>query len=93
MPGATHCRPDGGITGSWVRLGWACNQKPGLDLKNEKTEAYFPEVVLRGASRLQSRLKAYYGKLSTRRIHYGGWYNMTNENSPLICRCNLMELI
>ena len=31
--------------------------------------------------------------LSTRRIHYGGWYNMTNENSPLIGRCNLMGLL
>ena len=84
MPGATHCRPDGGVTGSWVKLGWAFNQKPDLDPQDQKTEASFPEVVLRGASRLQPSLKAYYGKLPSRRVHYGGWYNMTNENWPLI---------
>ena len=84
MPGATHCRPDGGVTGSWVKLGWAYNQKPDLELQNQKTEASFPEVVLRGTSRLQPSLKAYYGKLPSRRVHYGGWYNMTNENWPLI---------
>ena len=84
MPGATHCRPDGGVTSSWVKLGWAYNQKPDLDLQNQKTEASFPEVVLRGTSRLQPSLKAYYGKLPSRRVHYGGWYNMTNENWPLI---------
>ena len=37
-------------------------------------------MALRGASRLQPSLKAYYGKLPPRRIHYGGWYNMTKEN-------------
>ena len=84
LPGATHCRPDGGVTGNWVKLGWAYNQKPDLDLQDQKTEASFPEVVLRGTSRLQPSLKAYYGKLPSRRVHYGGWYNMTNENWPLI---------
>jgi len=84
MPNATHCRPDGGITGNWVKLGWAYNQTPDFDCQTQKTDTSFPEVVLRGASRLQPSLKAYYGKLPPRRIHYGGWYNMTKENWPLI---------
>ena len=84
MPNATHCRPDGGITGNWVKLGWAYNQTPDFDCQTQKIDTSFPEVVLRGASRLQPSLKAYYGKLPSRRIHYGGWYNMTNENWPLI---------
>ena len=84
MPNATHCRPDGGITGNWVKLGWAYNQTPDFDCQTQKIDTSFPEVVLRGASRLQPSLKAYCGKLPSRRIHYGGWYNMTNENWPLI---------
>ena len=84
MPNATHCRPDGGITGNWVKLGWAYNQTPDFDCQTQKIDTSFPEVVLRGASRLQPSLKAYYGKLPSRRIHFGGWYNMTNENWPLI---------
>ena len=32
MPNATHCRPDGGITGNWVKLGWAYNQTPDFRL-------------------------------------------------------------
>ena len=84
MPNATHCRPDGGIIGNWVKLGWAYNRTPDFDCKTQKTDTSFPEVVLRGASRLQPSLKAYYGNLPSRRIHFGGWYNMTNEIWPLI---------
>jgi glycine/D-amino acid oxidase-like deaminating enzyme len=38
MPGGTHCRPDGGARGKWVKLGWAYNQQtsePQEDLANE----------------------------------------------------------
>lgn len=28
MPGSTHCRPDGGDQGTWIKLGWAYNRTP-----------------------------------------------------------------
>ena len=44
----------------------------------------FPEIALRGAARLNPNLKAYYGYLPQKQVHYGGFYNLTEENWPLI---------
>ena len=84
MPGAIHCRPDGGPNRTWIKLGWAYNQRPDESCNGYKNDDFFPEVVLRGAARLNPNLKHYYGSLPARRVHYGGWYTMTDENWPLI---------
>jgi glycine/D-amino acid oxidase-like deaminating enzyme len=84
MPGAIHCRPDGGEHGRWIKLGWAHNKHPSQPTADLPTDANFPEIVLRGASRLNPGLRAYYGRLPGRLSHYGGYYTMTRENWPLI---------
>jgi len=84
MPGAIHCRPDGGDEGTWVKLGWAFNQAAESARLAPVLDDTFPEIVLRGAARLNPSLKAYYGKLPRHRYHYGGYYTMTDENWPLI---------
>jgi glycine/D-amino acid oxidase-like deaminating enzyme len=84
MPGAIHCRPDGGDAGRWVKLGWAYNTRPAPAAWEPPLDRQFPEIVLRGAARLNSALRAYYGKLPRGTHHYGGWYTMTEENWPLI---------
>jgi glycine/D-amino acid oxidase-like deaminating enzyme len=84
MPGGIHCRPDGGADGSWIKLGWAYNSRPQEPDRAPVLEPHFPEIVLRGATRLQPALKAYYGKLPRGYSHYGGYYTMTPENWPLI---------
>ncbi len=84
MSGAIHCRPDGGDNGSWVKLGWAFNEtsvKP--EMQPALTDTY-PEIVLRGAARLNPGLKTYYGRLPRNMHHYGGYYTLTEENWPLI---------
>ncbi len=84
MPGAVHCRPDGGDRGTWLRLGWAFNSKQDQARWDPPLVDSFPEVVLRGAARLNPSLKRYYGALPRGMHHYGGWYTMTEENWPLI---------
>ncbi len=84
MPGAIHCRPDGGDAGSWIKLGWAYNQRAAQPTRELPLDEHFPDVVLRGAARLNPSLKAYYGQLPRNMHHYGGWYTMTAENWPLI---------
>ncbi|KZK84520.1 D-amino acid dehydrogenase small subunit [Pseudovibrio sp. Ad13] len=84
MPGAIHCRPDGGDNGSWLKLGWAYNETPQNVAWEPVLNDQFPEIVLRGAARLNPSLKAYYDKLPRNMTHYGGWYTMTEENWPLI---------
>lgn len=84
MPGAIHCRPDGGEHGRWIKLGWAYEQNPTAVQWEPQVDDHFPEIVLRGASRLIPRLKTYYGALPRQMTHYGGYYTMTDENWPLI---------
>jgi glycine/D-amino acid oxidase-like deaminating enzyme len=91
IPGVTHCRPDGGDSGTWVKLGWAYNSevsKPQQDLANEPLfNEQFPEIVLRGTAALNPALKQYSESFPTRWAHYGGYYPMTRENWPLIGPC------
>jgi len=84
MPGAIHCRPDGGDKGTWVKLGWAYNDTPARATWVPPLDDNFPDIVLRGASRLNPTLKTYYGQLPRNTHHYGGWYTVTEENWPLI---------
>ncbi len=84
MPGGIHCRPDGGDHGKWIKLGWAYNRQPSEPQDDLPTDPNFPDIVLRGASRLNPRLKQYYGRLPRQITHYGGYYTMTKENWPLI---------
>jgi len=84
MPGSIHCRPEGGDRGKWIKVGWAFNTTPSVPAADLPLDPNFPEIVLRGASRLNPGLKAYYDRLPSRLSHYGGYYTMTRENWPLI---------
>lgn len=87
MPGAIHCRPDGGDHGRWIKLGWAFNNTIEPPSWMPPLSPSFPEIVLRGAARLNPSLRAYYNHLARAMHHYGGWYAMTAENWPLIGAC------
>jgi len=88
MPSGVHCRPEGGLRGRWVKLGWAFNQRasqPQTDLANEPAiHPQFPEIVMRGAASLIPALASYVDAPPPRYSHYGGYYTMTEENWPLI---------
>lgn len=84
LPGAVHCRPEGGDKGTWLKLGWAYNQSTAPVSFTPPFDDQFPEIVLRGAARLNPALKAYYGQLPRSMVHYGGFYTLTRENWPLL---------
>jgi len=84
MPGSIHCRPDGGDNSQWIKLGWAYNSEASVGGRNPVLDDEFPEIVLRGAARLNPALKDYYGNLPKNTRHYGGYYTLTEENWPLI---------
>ncbi len=88
LPPGTHCRPDGGVHGTSVKLGWAYNQtasEPQRELADEAAiDPQFPEIVMRGAAALLPALNAYVDEPPSRFAHYGGYYTMTQENWPLI---------
>lgn len=88
IDGGIHCRPEG--AGNWIKLGWAYNRKPSQLGKHQvlmddpMADPNFPEIVIRGAARLNPSLEPYINELPKGRVHYGGYYTMTKENWPLI---------
>ena len=88
LPLGSHCRPDGGVHGKWVKLGWAYNKQRSVsqeDMVNEKAVVEsFPEIVIRGAAAFIPALEPYIAAPPPRFSHYGGYYTMTEENWPLI---------
>lgn len=88
IDGGIHSRPEG--QGNWVKLGWAYNRETSIPnnaqelIEDSRYDSSFPEIVLRGASRLNSNLLPYVETLPTGLVHYGGYYTMTKENWPLI---------
>lgn len=84
MPGGIHRRPEGGEGGRWIKLGWAYNTTPSDPAGEPPIDPNFPDVVIRGASRLSPALQTYLGRLPRGARHYGGYYAMTPENWPLI---------
>jgi glycine/D-amino acid oxidase-like deaminating enzyme len=86
MNGGIHCRPDGAVDGTRIKLGWAYNEQASDPHQADPVDPQFPDTVLRGASRLQPALAAYIGRLPRGAHHYGGYYTMTGENWPLIGR-------
>ena len=86
MKGSIHCRPDGPVDGAWIKLGWAYNETPSDPHHAEPADPNFPDIVVRGASRLNPALAQYVGRLPRGMRHYGGYYTQTRENWPLIGR-------
>jgi len=84
FPGSIHCRPEGGDNGTWVKLGWAFNNTPTCATRTPTLLDAFPEIVLRGAARLNPSLKHYYNHMPAKLHHYGGYYTLTDENWPLV---------
>lgn len=84
MPGGIHRRPEGGEGSRWIKLGWAYNIMPSDPAGEPPIDSNFPDVVIRGASRLSPALRTYLGRLPRDARHYGGYYAMTPENWPLI---------
>ncbi len=89
MPGAIHCRPDGGQNSNRIKLGWAYNDTASGSANQTHLQEHFPEIVLRGAARLNPLLKQYYTGFPRDFTHYGGYYTMTDENWPLIGNTSL----
>lgn len=81
FPGAIHIKPE---SGDRIKLGWAFSSQEETPSWDFKTSDYFPQVVLKGASRFMPGLKRYTEYMPAPLIEYGGYYTRTQENWPLI---------
>ena len=80
FPGGLHIKPEG----DGIKLGWAFNQISESPKWKSHRSDYFPQVVLKGASRFIPQLAEYENNIPTPLIEYAGYYTRTKENWPLI---------
>ena len=80
FPGAIHIKPDGGR----IKMGWAFSTTQVDPQWEVPSKPYFPQVVLKGASKFIPALAAYAENIPTPLIEYGGYYTRTAENWPLV---------
>ncbi|MEM7125835.1 MAG: FAD-binding oxidoreductase [Chloroflexota bacterium] len=84
FPGGFHIKPEGTGDSTWIKLGWACNQRTEQPQWDPQGEPEFPEIMMRGASRLVPELNQYIHRIPKPLVHYGGYYTKTTENLPLV---------
>ncbi len=80
FPGGLHIKPEG----EGIKLGWAFNRHTEIPKWETSQADFFPQVVLKGASRFIPRLIEYENDVPTPLIQYAGYYTRTKENWPLI---------
>ena len=84
FPAGAHGRPDGGPDADTLILYWTYEEEE----RNEPEFPFdwdprYPEIVLRGMSRMIPSLERYFGHLP-RPFVDGGYYVRTRENRPLV---------
>lgn len=84
FPGGLHIKPEGGKDSLWIKLGWAFNRTIEQPLWEPEGTLEFPDIVLRGASRLIPELKRYIDNIPKPVVHYAGYYTKTKENLPVV---------
>ena len=84
FPAGAHGRPDGGPDADTLILYWTYEEerrsKPEFPID---WDPRYPEIVLRGMSRMLPSLERYFGRLPRPFID-GGYYARTRENRPLV---------
>lgn len=78
-PPGVHGRPEGAGESSVVLMLWNHHVEPGDPRLPVVFEAEYPEIVLRGMSRMVPALSAYFSRLP-RCVVDGGYYTKTREN-------------
>jgi len=84
FPAGVHFRPEGAGDAQTLLMLWTYHLQPMDPVwPLPPFEPEFPEIVLRGLSRMVPDLSAYFGRLPKMTVD-GGYYCKTQENRPLI---------
>jgi sarcosine oxidase subunit beta len=85
MPPGVHFRPEGGHDSRWHLLLWTYHFDAREPVFPPVLDPYYPEVAVRGLTRMVPALAEYLRPGIMRRPYVdGGYYSKTRENRPLI---------
>lgn len=83
MSSGAHARPEGGPGSPIVLMLWDYKEEQVEPVWPPPLDEQYPEIVLRGLSRMLPGLQAYFDRAPRPRLD-GGYYTKTRENRPLI---------
>lgn len=83
FPSGAHTRPEGGPGSEMVLMLWEYQEKEMEPTSNPTLDEFYPEVALRGMSRMIPALKRYYGR-TPRPLLDGGFYTKSRDNRPIV---------
>jgi glycine/D-amino acid oxidase-like deaminating enzyme len=83
LPAGIHTRPDGGADSPIILVLWEYQTRRVEPAWPIYEDPLYPEVVMRGLSRMIPGMRIYLQKAGKPRID-GGYYTKTRENRPLI---------
>jgi glycine/D-amino acid oxidase-like deaminating enzyme len=83
FPPGVHARPEGPDDSPIILILWTYHTEPREPSFPGPVDPFYPEVALRGLSRMVPGLRAYFGR-APRPVVDGGYYLKTRENRPLI---------
>jgi glycine/D-amino acid oxidase-like deaminating enzyme len=83
FPPGVHTRPEGGPDSQVVLMVWEYQSRRSEPILPPKLDAEYPEITMRGLSRMIPDLRQYFNNLPRPFID-GGYYTKTRENRPLI---------
>lgn len=83
FPSGAHTRPEGGAGSDMVLMLWEYQDKEMEPSSNPPLDEYYPEVALRGMTRMIPALKGYYGR-TPRPLLDGGFYTKSRDNRPIV---------
>lgn len=84
LPAGVHARPEGADDSPIVLLLWTYETEPVTPVFPPPIDAQvYPEVAIRGFSRMVPAMEAYFNRLPKPFVD-GGYYTKTRENRPLI---------
>ncbi len=84
FPAGAHFRPEGPGQSQILLILWTYDVKPVEPTWPLEFDPSYPEIVLRGLTRMVPALERYIGRMGRPWID-GGYYCKTRENRPLIC--------
>jgi glycine/D-amino acid oxidase-like deaminating enzyme len=83
FPAGVHGRPEGREDSSMALMLWTYDIHPVEPVFPPRFDPRYPEIVLRGMSRMIPGLAAYFHRIPNLVVD-GGYYAKTRENRPLI---------
>jgi glycine/D-amino acid oxidase-like deaminating enzyme len=83
FPAGAHVRPEGSAGSEMLVMLWEYQTRLSAPIEPPALDSNFPEVTLRGMTRMLPRLREYFAKMPRPHMD-GGYYTKAKDNLPMV---------